>query len=120
MLSGEFAEDGLVGRNGRVYRYGHRDFPENGLLDKYTYPAAPGGSDRAKGCNYQMIDRPSQSLFFLPLVSGAAPTKYELHLQFMGQVIDVCNRNSIVASSIWDFDFVFETSAALPQGWREL
>jgi hypothetical protein len=83
---GIFQEDGDADGNA----YGHRAFPC--LTDNYY--GRDGKVDRPEGCIYAGWDSPG----LLRIPSGWS---YDIHLDFKGVIIDLCNRDREVAKKTW-------------------
>ena len=84
-----YHEDGDPTKRDGVF--GHRDI--KCPVDSY---GEDEGEERATGCRYHADDAPGEAY-----ITG---TEYEIHLEFMGVIIDVCNSNSNCAEKEWTID----------------
>lgn len=87
MSETEFKEDGITNPPPGPH-FGHRDEP-GGDDDRYL-PA------RTDGCQYRGTD--------LPGIRGAPGVRFEVKLEFKGEIIDVCNHN-VVRTATWTVNF---------------
>jgi hypothetical protein len=55
--------------------------------------------DQATGCKFSGFDYPG-----FPLSKVSSGDKLELHLEFEGRLVDVCNKNATLASSSWTIE----------------
>jgi hypothetical protein len=84
----DFKEDGITSPPPGPH-FGHRDEPE--AADDRYLPA------RADGCEYRGSDFPG--------LTGAPGERFEIKLEFKGEIIDVCDNNKVVQSATWVVSF---------------
>lgn len=85
--SDNFLEDGIPSpASGTNVHYGHRSEGAADSTDTYL-------PDRATGCQYRGNDFPG--------ITASAGTNVTIDLDFRGQAVDTCNRNSCVQQNDW-------------------
>ncbi|MBE0660802.1 MAG: hypothetical protein IH602_24120 [Bryobacteraceae bacterium] len=88
MSETEFKEDGITNPPPGPH-FGHRD--EIGAADDRYLPA------RADGCEYRGTDNPG--------IRGAPGVRFEVNLEFKGEIIDVCNNRAVLREATWTVKF---------------
>jgi hypothetical protein len=88
MSETDFMEDGITNPPPGPH-FGHRDEP--GADDDRYLPA------RAGGCEYRGSDRPG--------IQGSRGVRFEVNLEFKGEIVDVCNNRAVVKEATWTVKF---------------